>query len=101
MLKVTVFAGAAALAMVMAGPAQAFSECKKPAIRAKGKSDDSMREAMGNAIAAWRKAVDKKYDDDYDRWYYSGDRSIACSWKGAGHDVKITCTASALPCKRD
>ncbi|MDX2159054.1 MAG: hypothetical protein SFW09_21325 [Hyphomicrobiaceae bacterium] len=87
--------GAAALALSLSASAMA-TECH-PAVTGKSKKkEDSMREAYGVAIAAWEKAAEKKYDEDFD-WYYSADRSISCKWK-TGKD--INCSATARPCEK-
>jgi hypothetical protein len=99
MRKVLAAAAVAAVSMAFAAaPGMAFDKCY-PALSAKGETEDSMREAMEEAKKAWHKAAEKKYDDDFDNWYYSGDRSIACKWDPKG--TKFTCTATARPCGRD
>ena len=89
-------AAMAAAALSLSVPALAGDECHKPVTGKAKEKSKSMGAAYHEAIEAWEKAAEKKYDEDFN-WYYSGDRTISCKWK-TGHD--IVCSATAIPCER-
>lgn len=57
-----------------------------------------MRSAMESAKYHWHEKAEHKYGDHYDDWYWSGDRTISCSWDAPGKH--FWCTATARPCGR-
>ena len=86
------------IALMAFGTAPAMAGWGKchPALSAKGKKTHDMRSAMEAAKYAWHEKAEHKYGDDYDNWYWSGDRAISCSWDKPGKH--FTCTATARPC---
>ena len=90
----------AALAVIptRSSEAQAFGDTCLGDVRAKGREQGSMTGARNAAIAAWESSVQKRHGRRFADWYYSGDRSIDCSWDASG--TRIRCIAAALPCGR-
>jgi hypothetical protein len=99
MLALAAAAGLAALAVSSLGsaPATAWDTCHAP-LKGKGHKTHDMRSAMASAKHHWVHAADDKYDSKFADWYYSGDRSISCSWDKPGRH--FWCTATARPCAR-
>ena len=89
---------AAILAFAPASDAQAFGDTCLRDVRAGGRVQNTMGRARSAAIAAWESTVQQRHGRRFADWYYSGDRTIDCSWDGTG--TRIRCTAAALPCGR-
>ncbi len=97
MRKLTIAAASAlALFAVTGTPAVAGEPNCKPALSAKGATEHSMRDAIEAAKYAWHEKAEHKFGDAWDNWYWSGDRSVSCSWDKPGKH--FTCTATARPC---
>ena len=95
----TALIAAAFLATRAPSEAQAFfgDQCLRD-VRAKGSVQNTMGRARSAAIAAWESTVRQRHGSRFANWYYSGDRTIDCSWDQSG--TRIRCTATALPCGR-
>lgn len=94
----TLAISAAALAMIGVSGAVAGDVCKK-AVTETGGCFTSERAAKRSAIKAWEDCVRGEHGAAFANWWYSGDRTISCTWT----DEKVpayTCTAKALPCGR-
>ena len=92
-------AGAALVALISlaaAGDAHAFGDTCRKDVASKGSVQGSMSAARNAAIAAWETQTSKVYGNRYANWWYSGDRTIDCSWDRSG--TRIRCTAVAIPC---
>jgi hypothetical protein len=90
--------GVVALAIAGIGGAQAGDVCKK-AVTEEGGCFTSERAAKRSAIKAWENCVRDEHGAAFANWWYSGDRTISCTWT----DDKVpvyTCAAKALPCGR-
>ena len=85
-----------ALAVTQPSEAQAFGDTCLRDVRARGSEQNTMGRARSAAIAAWEGSVQTRHGRRFADWYYSGDRSIDCSWDASG--TRIRCSASALPC---
>ena len=92
----TLVAAVAVTTLLHSAPAHAFGDTCRAQVKATGKSAHSMHGAHHNAIHAWEHAVRHMDGRRFADWYYSGDRTLACSWPADGRH--ITCVASALPC---
>lgn len=76
--------------------AQAFGDqCFNP-LRVEGQDRSSMRAAMASARHQWERVVTQRQGGRYADWYYSGDRSMDCTWDRSG--TVIRCTTTATPC---
>ena len=95
---VALVALAAILATGAPSEAQAFGDTCLRDVRAKGSVQNTMGRARSAGIAAWESTVRQRHGSRFANWYYSGDRSIDCSWDQSG--TRIRCTATALPCGR-
>lgn len=84
-----------------AGPidAHAFGDTCRKDVSARGSVQGSMSKARNAAIAAWETKAARQHGSRYANWYYSGDRTIDCSWDATGR--RIQCTAIAGPCGRN
>lgn len=91
---------AAALAMLTftSGDARAFGDKCYRDVSARGSVQGSMSRAQSAAIAAWESAAYRRHGRGFADWYYSGDRTISCSWDKSG--ARIVCVAVAMPCGR-
>jgi hypothetical protein len=99
MYRVCAFAVvAAALLALPTTEAQAFGDQCFRDVKAQGSVQSSMGRARTAAIAAWESAAQRKHGSRFANWYYSGDRTIDCSWDASG--TRIRCTAVAQPCGR-
>jgi hypothetical protein len=78
--------------------AQAFGDQCYRDVRAQGSVQNSMGRARSAAITAWEGAIQNRYGSRFADWYYSGDRTIDCTWDASG--TRIRCTAVAQPCGR-
>jgi hypothetical protein len=89
---------AVALAAALPSEAAAFGDQCYGDVKARGSVQGSMSSARNAAIAAWESAASRRYGSRFANWYYSGDRTIDCSWDNSGR--RIQCTALAGPCGR-
>jgi hypothetical protein len=89
---------AALLSLTAPSEAQAFGDTCLRDVRAKGSVQNSMGRARSAAITAWESTVRQRHGSRFANWYYSGDRTIDCSWDNSG--TQIRCSAIALPCGR-
>jgi hypothetical protein len=80
------------------GEAQAFGDRCYRDVTVRGVQRGSMSSARESAINAWEAAVRQRHGVRFADWYYSGDRSIDCSWNTNGS--RFYCRAVALPCGR-
>ena len=79
-------------------PADAMGEsCKRP-IAAEGGWKRGESAARQSAIGAWQQKARATHGRAFADWYYSGDRTFACRWKGEGRNAVYQCVARALPC---
>ena len=79
--------------------ASAFGDrCFYPNLAARGGVQGSMSAARSSAIAAWEQAARRRHGARFADWWYSGDRTIDCSWDNSGR--RIRCTADAAACGR-
>jgi hypothetical protein len=76
--------------------AEAFGTCKKASLSAEGPVRKGERSAMRAAIAAWEQKARKTHGRQFSDYWYSGDRTISCTWDASG--VNYRCRATALPC---
>jgi hypothetical protein len=89
----------ALVAAVLAWPtseARAFGDKCYKDVKAQGSVQGTMGRARSAAIAAWESATQRKHGSSFANWYYSGDRTIDCSWDASG--TRIRCVAVAQPC---
>ena len=89
---------AAVLALATPSEAQIFADTCLRDVRAKGAVRNTMGRALNAVIGAWESTVRQRHGGRFANWYYSGDRTIDCSWDSSG--TRIRCTATALPCGR-
>ena len=98
MYRVCAVALVTAILALSAPEAQALGDqCYRDA-KAQGSVQGSIDRARNSAIAAWESAAQRKHGNRFADWYYSGDRTIDCSWDASG--TRIRCVAVALPCGR-
>jgi hypothetical protein len=99
MRKVGLFTIALAGTLAFAtSSAWAFGDVCHGPMSAKGHKEHDRHAAMASAIRHWQHAASHKYGSKFANWYYSGDRTISCSWDAPGRH--FTCGATARPCGR-
>ncbi len=98
MRKLVISATVATGLMVAAAPAWAFGDVCHGPVAAKGHREHDKHVAMASAIRHWQHSASHKHGARFADWYYSGDRSISCSWDAPGRH--FWCTATARPCGR-
>lgn len=98
MYRVHALVLAAACLALPTTEAHAFGDQCYRDVRAQGSVQNTMGRARNAAIGAWENAAQKRHGSRFADWYYSGDRTIDCSWDTSG--TRIVCKATALPCGR-
>ncbi|MEQ1648099.1 MAG: hypothetical protein ABL898_05880 [Hyphomicrobiaceae bacterium] len=89
---------ATALTILSVVPANAFGDkCYYPGIQARGDVRSSMQSAQQSAIANWQLIAERQHGRRAANWYYSGDRTIECSWNRSGSQIR--CVAVAVACR--
>ena len=96
-MKALMCVSAAVIAVTMSfvQPAAARETCKA-AVSAEGRERHGERHAMRSAIRHWQNHARDEYGAGFADWYYSGDRTISCTWDDKG--VHYVCKATAKPC---
>lgn len=86
----------AVLTLLSAGEASAFGDTCRKDVSARGSVQGSMTKARNASISAWETQTARAYGNRYANWWYSGDRTIDCTWDASGR--RIRCIAVAIPC---
>jgi hypothetical protein len=86
--------GLAAL-LVFSAPAAATDVCKAP-LSANGGVVTGWKPSMAAARTAWERKAARTHGARFANWWYSGDRTIECTWDDRG--ITYRCRATAIPC---